>query len=49
MIRALVLEWVMNDKYIAIVLVDNGIEEMGYVLGTFALCFVSAFFSHILV
>ena len=45
---ALVLDWVVNDKSFAIVLVDNGKEERGYVLGTFALYFVSVSFAHIL-
>ena len=31
---ALVLDWVVNDKNFTIALMDNGIEEMGCVLGT---------------
>ena len=31
---ALVLDWVVNDKNFAIALMDNGMEEMGSVLGT---------------
>jgi hypothetical protein len=38
---ALVLDWVVNEKNFAIALMDNGIEEMGSVLGTVTLCFVS--------
>ena len=45
---ALVLDWVVNDKNFVIVLVDNGKEEMGHVLGTFALYFVSVSFAHIM-
>jgi len=46
---ALVLDWVVNDKNFAIVLIDNGKEERGCVLGTVMLCFVSDLFAHILV
>ena len=39
-----VLDWVVNEKPFAIALMDNGIEEMGSVLGTVTLCFVSVCF-----
>ena len=35
---ALVLDWVLSDKDFAIVLMDNGIEETGSVLGTRTRC-----------
>ena len=43
-----VLDWVVNHKNFVIVLVDNGKEETGHVLGTFALYFVSVSFAHIM-
>jgi len=46
---ALVLDWVVNEKEFAIVLMDNGKEEMGSILGTSILCFVSVLFAYILV
>jgi len=44
-----VLDWVVNDKDFALALMDNGIEEMGSVLGANKRCFISAFFTHIVV
>ena len=46
---ALVLDWVVSDKDFVIVLMDNGKEEIGRVLGTVMLYFVSDLFAHILV
>jgi len=39
---AFVLDWVVSDKDFTIALMDNGIEEMGSVLGTVTRYFVSA-------
>ena len=46
---AVVLDWVVNDKIFTIALVDNGKEEIGYVLGTVTECSVSVLFAHILI
>ena len=47
--EALVLDWVVIENYFSIVLIYNGKEEMGFVLGTVTMCFVSVLFAHILV
>ena len=44
---ALVLDWVVNDKDFVVVLVDDGKEEMGIVLGRSKQYFVLALFPHI--
>ena len=41
---ALVLDWVVKENSFAIALMDNGKEEIGSVLGTVTVCFVSNFF-----
>ena len=46
---ALVLGWVVNETKFAIVLMDNGKEEMASVLGTVTVYLVSALFADILV
>ena len=44
---ALVLDWVVNDKDFAIALMDDGIEEMGSVLGMNKQCSYWQNFAHI--
>ena len=46
---ALVLDWVVIGNNFAILLIDNGEEETGFVLGTVTMCFVSVLFAHTLV
>ena len=43
---ALVLDWVVKENSFAIALMDNGKEEIGSVLGTVTVYFMSTFFSH---
>ena len=46
---ALVLDWVASDNDFTIALIDDGIEEVGVVLGTKMRCFILALFAHIVV